>query len=389
VTAIPRPIKVLELRSVLGNGGGPEKTILLGTARTDPARYKVTVCYIRDQRDGVFHIDERADGLPIDYVEVRERRSLDPLIWKPLRQLVRDRQIDIVHAHEYKTDLLAWLLAKAEGVTPLATSHGWTGHSSRERRIYYPGDRWVLARYPRVIAVSSEIKRTLVASGAREDRVTVVLNGIDHEAFRRDRAREADARASFGLPDGAFVLGSVGRLEPQKNFPMMVRAFARVAPEFPKTMLVIAGEGSARADIEAQAAASGLGERFRLLGHVKDVARLHHAMDLFVQASDYEGTPNSVLEAMAFETPIVATEAGGTAELSRDGQEALIVGIGDEAGLAAAIRAALGDWDAARRRAAAARARVEGELSFANRMRRVETVYDELMVERGPAPARG
>ncbi len=382
MTTVGRPIRVLELRSVRGTGGGPEKTILLGSARTDASRYAVTVCYIRDQRDETFHIDQRANGLPVDYVEIRERRSLDPAIWSPLRQLVRDRQIDIVHAHEYKTDLLAYLLARADGIIPLATAHGWTGHSLRERRVYYPGDRWVLARYPRVIAVSSEIKRTLVAAGARDDRVTVVLNGIDHEAFRRDRAREAEARASFGLPDDAVVLGSVGRLEPQKNFPMLVRAFARVAPDFPHATLVIAGEGSARAAIEAQAAAAGLGDRFKLLGHVRDVARLHHAMDLFVQASDYEGTPNSVLEAMAFETPIVATEAGGTAELARHGREALIVAIGDEGGLAGAIQEALGKPETTRERASSARRRVEGELSFANRMRKVEAVYDELVAGR-------
>lgn len=385
MTTVERPIRVLELRSVLGTGGGPEKTILLGSARSDPSRYAVTVCYIRDQRDETFHIDQRANDLPVDYVEIRERRSLDPGIWAPLRRLVSDRRIDIVHAHEYKTDLLALLLARADGVIPLATSHGWTGHSWRERRVYYPGDRWLLARFPRVIAVSSEIKRTMVAAGAHADRVTVVLNGIDHEAFRRDRSHEAEARASFGLPDDAVVLGSVGRLEPQKNFPMLVRAFARVAPDFPRAVLVIAGEGSARAAIEAQAAATGLGDRVRLLGHVRDVSRLHHAMDLFVQASDYEGTPNSVLEAMAFETPIVATEAGGTAELSRHGQEALVVSVGDEIGLAGAMHDALGNPEGARERATAARRRVEGELSFANRMRRVEAVYDELMAARGSA----
>ena len=63
-----RPIRVLELRSVRGTGGGPEKTILLGTARTDPRRFAITVCYLRDRRDPVFSIDAKAAGLPIDYV---------------------------------------------------------------------------------------------------------------------------------------------------------------------------------------------------------------------------------------------------------------------------------------------------------------------------------
>src|SRR5689334_15938071 len=104
-----KPIRVLELRSVRGTGGGPEKTILLGAARTDPDRFAVTVCYIRDRRDEVFGIGERTDvrGQGLDYLEITERHSLDPAIWPALRRLVRDRRIDIVHAHEYKTDLLA------------------------------------------------------------------------------------------------------------------------------------------------------------------------------------------------------------------------------------------------------------------------------------------
>src|SRR5687767_6349270 len=120
-----RPINVLELRSVRGTGGGPEKTIMLGAAQSPP-HIKVTVCYVRDVRDAVFRLDERAAGFNIDYVEILERSSFDRGIWAPLRRLVRERSIDIVHAHEYKTNLLALLLAECERVIPLSTVHGWT-----------------------------------------------------------------------------------------------------------------------------------------------------------------------------------------------------------------------------------------------------------------------
>src|SRR5436190_12996101 len=136
-----RPVRVLELRSVRGTGGGPEKTILAGAARSDPRRFAVTVCYIRDRRDDVFALDSVAAGLGVDYVEVIERHSFDRAIWPALRALVRSRRIDIVHAHEYKTDLLAWLLGRAEDVVPLSTVHGWSGGGVRETWLYYPADR--------------------------------------------------------------------------------------------------------------------------------------------------------------------------------------------------------------------------------------------------------
>jgi glycosyltransferase involved in cell wall biosynthesis len=363
---------------VRGTGGGPEKTILLGTARTDPAQYAITVCYIRDARDEVFHIDQRAQDLPVDYVEVRERNSFDPRIWPELCELVRSRNIDIVHAHDYKTDLLAWALGRRTGVIPMATAHGWTGHSTRERLLYYPGDRWVLSRLPHVVAVSSDIRDTLIRAGASPDQVTVILNAIDPLAFRRDRQLEASARLRFALRPDDFVIGAVGRLEPQKDFAGLLDAFADVARNVPRACLVIAGDGSLRSDLAEKIASLDLGERCRLLGHVSDISALHHAFDLFVQSSVYEGTPNAVLEAMAFESPIVATDAGGTAELARHGREGLIVPYRDRGALSAALLQAMTEKEATRQRVVAARHRVETDLSFNSRLRRVERIYDQL-----------
>ena len=108
------------------------------------------------------------------------------------------------------------------------------------------------------------------------------------------------------------------------------------------------------------------------------MGQVHHALNLYVQSSQYEGTPNAVLEAMAFESPIVATDAGGTAELVLDGIHGLIIPKHDVDAILNAMRAVLADPAAAKARVRAARERVEGDLSFATRMRRVEAIYDTL-----------
>jgi glycosyltransferase involved in cell wall biosynthesis len=378
-------VRVLELRSVRGTGGGPEKTILLGTAQTDPQRFGITVCYLRDERDDVFGIDQWAERLGVDYCEIRERNSFDPSIWGPLRRLVRDRGIQIVHSHDYKTNLLAWLLAKAENIIPLSTVHGWTGHSRRERFLYYPADKRVLRRFPRLIAVSSEIRRELIRCGAVADRVEVILNGIDHRRFQRRPELRAPARAALNLEPDDVVIGAVGRLEPQKRFDLLMTAVARLRAERPNLRLLIAGDGSLAAPLQQTIAALDLQPICRLVGHREDVPTFHHALDLLVQSSDYEGTPNAVLEAMALQTPIVATDVGGTAELITNGVHGLVVPPGDVDAIAAAIEAALGDASATRSRADAARLRVERELSFERRMQSVETVYQALIDEQAKA----
>jgi len=373
-----QPVRVLELRSVRGTGGGPEKTILAGAAMADPQRTQVIVCYLRDARDAVFKIDARAAEAQVEYLEVVERHSFDLGIWPQLKQLVVARQIQIVHAHDYKTDLLALLLSRSLGIAALATVHGWTGHSARERFCYYPADKRVLARFPRLIAVSSEIARELVRNGAKPARITTVLNAIDPNRFRRDPARVAGARAAFGLAADDVVIGAVGRLERQKRFDLLLDAFAALHANDPRRRLLIVGDGSLRAPLEQQRDALGLGDRVIFTGHVTDVVPVHHALDLFVQSSDYEGTPNAVLEAMAMQTPLVATAAGGTGELAHDGVHGRIIPTGDVGALISSMTAALVAPEEMRRMADCARRRVEGELSFEARCRRIETIYQEV-----------
>jgi glycosyltransferase involved in cell wall biosynthesis len=298
---------------------------------------------------------------------------------------VRERDIDIVHAHDYKTDVLAWLLSKAEGITPMSTAHGWTGHSWRERALYYPLDKRVLARFPRVVAVSSDVRSELVRNGAREQAVTTVLNGIDHTAFLRDRPRERAIRQELGLVEDDFVIGAVGRVEPQKRFDLLLEAVASLRAKYPRVKVLIAGTGSRFGELRDQVSHLRLDDVCRLLGNRTDIADLHHAFNVFVQSSDYEGTPNAVLEAMALESPVIATSAGGTAEIVRNGIDGLIVPTGNSPAIVDAIASVLRDPDAARARAASARRRVETDLSFEARMNAVEAIYVELFKARSGA----
>jgi glycosyltransferase involved in cell wall biosynthesis len=142
------------------------------------------------------------------------------------------------------------------------------------------------------------------------------------------------------------------------------------------------GAGSLLNQLRETAARLQLADRCLFLGHRDDIAHLHHAFDLFVQSSEYEGTPNAVLEAMAMETPLVATDVGGTRELAEDGVHGLIVPPNDVPVLKAGIDRAIRDRGGSRTRAAAARQRVEDELSFESRTRRLEAVYQDLVQRR-------
>jgi len=292
--------------------------------------------------------------------------------------VVRERGIDLVHAHDYKANVLALALGRCDGIIPLTTEHGWNGTTRRESLVYYPADKFLTRFFPRVIAVSEDIRQELVRCGTPPGRVVTVVNGIDHLACRRRPGRREAVRAALGLGPDSIVIGGVGRLAPEKRFDLLVEALAALVPEQPHLNLLIAGEGPSKSDIEALARRLGVEGRVHLLGQRADVTDLHHAFDLFVQSSSYEGTPNVVLEAMAMETPLVATNAGGTAQLVRAGVDGLIVPMNRGDAIVGAVRACLADGASAAARAASARARVERDLSFDSRVRTVEGIYEEL-----------
>ena len=177
--------------------------------------------------------------------------------------------------------------------------------------------------------------------GADGNRVRVVLNGIDHRAFRRDPGMQRRIRADLGIHPDDIVVGAIGRLEPQKRFDLLIEACAALRQRWPRLRLFIAGEGSLRGELKALAQRRLPPPACQLLGHRADVVQLHHAFDFFAQSSDYEGTPNSVLEAMALETPIVATDAGGTSDILRPNLDGLVVPCGDAGVLAGALERAL------------------------------------------------
>lgn len=380
--AMQRTIRILEFSCAGSEGGGPDKTILAGAVLADP-RFEVTVCYFRDGSDERFGIQERAEQMGINFVSIPEGGKFDRRAQHALRQLVRERRIDIVHAHGYKADLITLLLARREPIIPLSTMHGYTGHTWRERLIYYPMNRRVLRRYPRVIAVSSDLRQVLLRAGARPERVQTILNGIDPDRFRRQPEEVARFRSELGLGPDEIALGGIGRLERQKRFDLLIDAFAELLIRRPQLRLLIAGEGSLRASLEAHAARRGVAGVCRFLGHRRNVAEVYQALDVFVQSSDYEGTPNVVLEAMALETPLVATDVGGTSELVRDRVHGLVVPPRDVPAVIKAVEYLLDRPGETCEFVAAGRRRIEAELSFAARVKAVERVYDELMAE-GP-----
>ncbi|MFP5379999.1 MAG: glycosyltransferase family 4 protein, partial [Vicinamibacteria bacterium] len=190
------------------------------------------------------------------------------------------------------------------------------------------------------LAVSeSTAEFTIRARLMPAERTKVVYLGAPLDEFARVRSAQevAAARESLGIPPDALAIGCVTRLMPSKGNQYLVEAAPQVLARHPHARFVLVGEGELQADLEAQAAALGLGDRFRFAGFQRDVAAALSAFDLVAFPSLWEGTPLTAFEALAMGKPIVATDADGLLDILTDKRDALIVPKRDAAALADAL----------------------------------------------------
>jgi glycosyltransferase involved in cell wall biosynthesis len=204
-----------------------------------------------------------------------------------------------------------------------------------------------------VIVVSRAIGSVVERGGVRPERQRLVYEGVPD---RRPAPGGDRALAELGVPEGVPVVGNVAALTGHKDQATLVEAMALLRPRLPEARLVIVGEGELRGALEAQVRERALGDRVVFAGFRRDLDRLLPAFSVFCLSSHLEGLGTSLLDAMAFGLPVVATAAGGIPEAVADGVTGRVVPPRDPGALADALAEALGDeerrraWGAAGRR---------------------------------------
>jgi glycosyltransferase involved in cell wall biosynthesis len=252
--------------------------------------------------------------LNIPVISMARQPGFHPSLSVRLGEVLKAQRINVIHCHHYSPFVYGLLAAVMHpSVRVVFTEHGrlhGTGISPK-RRLVNP----VLARWPsKICAVSGALKQDMVAEGFPERSIEVVYNGI--ELGRRPQpADRAAARAALQLPNDAFVIGSVGRLDPVKNLGVLLEALSLLGGRFPAARVVVVGEGSERQALIDRADALGIGAVAHFTGHRSDVRALMAAFDVYVNCSTYEGVSLTILEAMAAALPVVATSVGGNPEV--------------------------------------------------------------------------
>ncbi|HZS31957.1 MAG TPA: glycosyltransferase family 4 protein [Methylomirabilota bacterium] len=289
-----------------------------------------------------------------------------------VRRVLRERRIDLVHAHQTHDH---WIAALARGTQPARLVR-----SVHHRRAVHrdPGSAWLFGRTDAVIAVSDGIRARLRAVGVLEERLRLVPGAVDAARFPPELDGAA-VRAELGLGD-APVVGCVARLVPGRGHDVLLHAVARLRARLPAVRLVLVGRGEHRPALETLVGALDLASTVVFAGYRgPDLPAMLAALDCVVLlGAGSEESCRAVLEAMAARRPVVAAPVGAVPETVVDGETGILVAPEADA-VARAVEAVLRDPARARRLGEAGRRRVETLFTPVRRAERVEAVYARVL----------
>ena len=312
--------------------GGAEMMVLHLARELSRAGHPVRVVSLHGDDTDVAGLMRRAG---VDVVALNKAGGPDPRTVLRLRAQMRDFSPAVVHTH---LPVLEYVLPAARlygrRVRIIHTVHNLAREETRHR-VLRAVNRRAFSHGVVPVALNEEVRSSICREYALPpSAVPVVGNGIDLDAFRGPQRRG---------PRGAGArLLCVARLAPAKNHALLLRTVARLRESGRDVSLTLVGDGPLRGALEERARELGISERVRFAGRRTDTAAFYRDCDLFVLLSDYEGMPMSIIEAMASGLPVVATRAGGVAELVDDGVNGALVEA-DAAAAAGAIAAICDD----------------------------------------------
>lgn len=361
--------------------GGAEDLARQVAQRIDRDRFDSTLVATR------WEPSERADPVLAEleesgtrFIGMTRSSRFDLRPWKRLVGELTERGVDILHTHKIGSNLWGALLKPRVRAPVFVThEHTWSWEGQLPRRLL---DRHLIARRASaVVAVSRADRRRMTEiEGIPPEKTRFIPVGIPPP---RRSQHSADLRAELGMGPDQPLVGMVGTLRPQKNYELMFRATLKLREEFPDVRVAIAGAEESPAhthgrDLARLISELGLDDTITLLGFRTDAFDVVSQIDVGAQSSDFEGSPQSVLEMMEAARPVVATAVGGMTDMVIDGETGVLVEPGDADGLAEGVARLLRDPERAAEMGRAGQALRRREFTMEHMISLVEQLYEEL-----------
>lgn len=358
--------RVLLVAAGLGPGG-MERLLVNHVRFGDRFRFDYSVGFVNRAKDQLVPELEQLN-CPVYWLS----KDGEPWPWTVSRS-IRGGGFDIVHSH-----------------SPLAASVVRATSRTMRRRpalVYTEHNSWgpysLPTRWANGLTYALDDATIAVSAAARDsvppllrERVHPIDHGIDLDAVRAHLDHRSSARERMGVADDDVVIGIVANMRPEKNHPGVLRAASLVTQESSRARFVSIGQGPLLDEIKALHASSGLGDRYRLMGHQPDAPSLMAGFDVFCLGSDWEGLPVAFMEARALGLPVVVTAVGGMVDHVVEGTDGFLVPPKDPSALALALARLVAD-DELRVRLASASAAAADRFDARRSVAAIEARYPD------------
>ncbi len=367
--------RVLYVIAQLGVGGG-ERQLFQLIEGLDRSRFTPEV--VTFSRGGQLEA-EFASLCPVHVLHKTKPTELRVLA--SLAALIRKSRPGILHTYLFSSNWRGALAGRLCGVPLTVQFVGnlgvWMGPIRRTM------ERWATHAADAVIYEAPRIGQFLAERiKVRPDRLAMIPNGVNLNVYHPATDGPGPLRSELWPGDEVRIVGAVMSLQAKKNPMLLVESAARVLKEVPSARFFIAGDGPLRGEVQRRIDELRIGASFRLLGIRRDIPELLRSSDVLALCSDREGCPNVVLEAMASGLPVVATEAGGTDQLVRDGVTGRLVPIRDDAAYTRALAEVVGDPEKGRRMGGEGLQLVRERFSIERMTESTQDLYDRLLSSR-------
>jgi glycosyltransferase involved in cell wall biosynthesis len=385
-------IRVLHLIysfGIEGGGGGIGRFVSALSQALDPERFTASIGAL--WHTGTEHEDRWIESLNAAGIPAFTAAAWDGahpyrsfrLAYAGLKGRLAQSPADILHSHSEFSDAAALLLqGLLRPPAAMRTVHYGYQYEWRKR----PWRRLLLTnllnplRFSAEVGVSQAITDTMnrrPLSRLLGRQALCIYNAIDLDRFQTIGVDRAAKRRLIGLPEGALVIGSVGRLTEQKGYRYLIEAAAHVLDRLPEAHFLLIGDGELAGELKEQAQRLSIADRLVFTGPRRDVEELLACLDLFVSSSLWEGLPTVILEGMASGVPVVATDIPGTRELVRPGETGWLAPPADGKALGEAIIQALAD-STGRESFSAGAAKILYQFSIKTVAGAYEQIYDRI-----------
>jgi glycosyltransferase involved in cell wall biosynthesis len=390
------PIRVLRVIARL-NVGGPALHVSYLTEELDKIGYETLLVAGKvSANEGSMEYAARSRGIEPVYVPSLQREIspiVDAAAVAKVLGLIREFRPHVLHTHTAKAGAVGRTAAMlAEKARPQVVVHTFHGHvlrgyfGSAKTEAFRRLERRLARASDALIAVSPEVRDDLVRVGiAPPSKIAVIRLGLDLESrVAAPAGAGPELRATLDIPADAFVVGWLGRMTEIKRTEDLLRAFAAISD---RAHLLVVGDGPLRADLEGLARELGVRSRTHFTGFRADVGAVYAASDTIALTSAHEGTPVTVIEALAAGVPVVSTNVGGVADIVDHGRTGLLTPPGDVDAIATALLRLIEHPEERTTMGESGRAAVIDRYSVPRLVRDVDALYRELL-GRTKAPQR-